>query len=51
MQMLKGCQNNLAVQDYTQETADQMLQIKTAHQSQLRAAFKRRIKMPYTPLL
>lgn len=49
--MLKGCQNNLAVQDYTQETADQMLQIKTAHQSQLRAAFKRRIKMPYTPFV
>lgn len=49
--MLKGCQNSLAMQEYTQETADQMLQIKTAHQSQLRAAFKRRIKMPYTPFV
>lgn len=34
--MLKRCQNSLAVQEYTQETADQMLQIKTARQSQLR---------------
>lgn len=49
--MLKGCQNSLAVQEYSQETADQMLEIKTAHQPQLRAAFKRRIKTPCTPLV
>lgn len=49
--MLKGCQNSLAVQEHAQETADQMLQIKTAHQPQLSATFKRRIKMPYTPFV
>lgn len=49
--MLKGCQNSLAVQECTQETADQMLHIKTAHQSQLRAALKRRIQMPHTPFV
>lgn len=49
--MLKGCQNSLAVQEHTQEIANQMLQIKTPQQSQLRTAFKRRIKISYTPFV